>query len=203
MRFFLLGLLLALPAFAELPTITCGEDTSGNFYQRAVLEEGIDDFIVTIRESNRPNGFVSHIKPADHQMYTMEFRIPKIHREPGKPPSPNCFFVQSNPILFSCDSGHVNPEFKLTAETTGIQQKFAITEFKVRATGTDRKILTGMDRTYVRGTIDILFEGKTEVGNGKSVLAFEKTYCSSGARKVPITRSTEKRQQMIRGLELE
>ncbi len=181
MHLLLLGFLLSFQAFAALPTIRCGgDDTSSLYLSMFQFEEGVDDFIFTVRESNVPHSFVSHLKsPVDRQMYTMEFRIPKLTRAAGQPPVPNCFFTQTNGLLFNCSKGAVVGRMKLTSPT-GVVHAVKISQLNVRATETSRTMLSSMDQTTTRKTVDVLFDGKTSLGEGKSILSFERTVCSFG-----------------------
>ncbi len=132
----LLLLIASAGAVAQMPSVRCGfflaEEIPSGFF-----EEGIDEYIVNLQTSNG-GGFLSKLVGAiDNQIYSLEVRIPKLHRD-GENVLPNCFLATANPLLFSCTKGAVSPGARLTNHVTSTTRSIDFDHFAITAARTNR-----------------------------------------------------------------
>lgn len=107
--------LFSLPAFAVIPTIHCSEDERSVFF-----EEGIDDFLVDIRDFSAENTLIGAItKKNDRQKYLLQMRIPKLIGTEFSAGRPACVFAEDQPLLIACPSARFTEKLKLTNLGTG------------------------------------------------------------------------------------
>jgi hypothetical protein len=127
MKAILLFCLVASNAFGVLPTISCRFNDDRVF----ILEEGLDDYNVEIKERNTPKGFFdSLLEKAGHAIYTFAARIPKVVRY-GEVVNPSCLFNSATPLLFACGREQIRENVKVTHFETGAIQEFRLTSFNV------------------------------------------------------------------------